>query len=128
MSQLYVLTIVVVFIFVHFNQERSICISLWSLTRGRIFWRNIKDFIISEKLNGTCTCKKINNHFITENIILYTDDTLYVINMTDILNNYVVPDIIYLDLYTALDKRWYMFVPDQLNIFKQSSAFIINCN
>ena len=72
--------------------------------------------------------KKINNHFITENIILYTDDTLYVINMTDILNNYVVPDIIYLDLYTALDKRWYMFVPDQLNIFKQSSAFIINCN
>lgn len=49
--------------------------------------------------------KKINNHFITENIILYTDDTLYVINMTDILNHYVVPDIIYLDLYTALDKR-----------------------
>ena len=36
---------------------------------------------------------------------LYTDDTLYVINMTDILNHYVVPDIIYLDLYTALDKR-----------------------
>lgn len=36
--------------FVHFNQERSICISLRSLTCGRIFWRNIKDFIISEKL------------------------------------------------------------------------------
>lgn len=48
--------------------------------------------------------------------------------MTDILNHSVVPDIIYLDLYTALDKRWYMFVPDQLNIFKQSSAFIIDCN
>ena len=46
----YILTIVAVFVFVHFNQERSICISLWSLTCGRIFWGNIKDFIISEKL------------------------------------------------------------------------------
>lgn len=50
------------------------------------------------------------------------------INMTVILNHYVVPNIFYLVLYTVLDKRWYMFVPDQLNILKQSSAFIINCN
>ena len=48
--------------------------------------------------------------------------------MADILNHSDIPDIIYLDLCTALYRRWHMFVPDQLNIFKQSSAFIINCN